>query len=98
MEKTIWKFVLKTIDKQELEMPYESEMLTVQTQHGIPCLWALVNPEADKEVRHFEIFGTGHPITCDMGIVRAYIGTYQIDDGALIFHVFENIGIPPIKE
>ena len=91
--KTIWKFELETIGNQNIEMPIGAEILTIQAQSEEPCLWALVNPEAKKELRIFEIFGTGHPIRYDTGITRNFIGTYQLKDGGLVFHVFEYTGI-----
>lgn len=93
MKKVIWKFGLETTDNQEIEMPIGAEILTVQNQVGIPCLWALVDPTAIKEKRTFEVFGTGHPIHYDMGVSRNYISTYQLHGGSLAFHVFENTGV-----
>jgi hypothetical protein len=62
MKKVIWKFELEPTDNQEIEMPKGAEILTAQNQVGIPCLWALVDPTAEKETRTFEVVGTGHPI------------------------------------
>ena len=93
MNKTIWKFELETTDNQTLKMPVGAEILTVQTQSDKPCLWALVDPNAEKEGRFIEIFGTGHPVGYDMGIDRKYIGTYQLHGGSLVFHVFEYTGV-----
>ena len=87
MNKNIWKFQLETADYQTISMPKDAEILTVQTQDDTPCVWALVNPEAEKEDRNFELFGTGHKVP-DMG-VREYVATYQLHGGSLIFHVFE---------
>ena len=89
MGKTIWKFELETTDRQEIEIPINAEILTIQTQNGIPCLWALVNPENEKENKMLEIFGTGHPINYGMGVNRIYLGSYEINNGTLVFHVFE---------
>ena len=91
MEKTIWKFELETTDNQKLEMPVNAEILNMQTQSETLCLWALVDPAAPKETRYFEVFGTGCPLRYDMGVSRTYIGTYQLNDGALVFHVFERL-------
>jgi len=93
MEKTIWKFELSIKDNQKIEMPIGAEILTAQVQKEILCLWALVNSTSEKEIRYFEIFGTGHPVNYDMGTNRKYIGTYQLQDGSLVFHVFEYIGV-----
>ncbi|MEE9451060.1 MAG: hypothetical protein V3V72_13505 [Ignavibacteriaceae bacterium] len=92
MEETIWKFELETTEDQKIEMPVNAKILTVQSQDEIPCLWALVDPSAKKEIRLFEVFGTGHPVGYDMGVNRNYIGTYQLQNGALVFHVFEYTG------
>jgi len=92
MIKTIWKYPIKTTDTQELAVPERAHILCIQVQEGFgPCLWALVNAENKLETRTIETFDTGHPMHVDMGVDRAYIGTYQLHGGALVFHVFERI-------
>ena len=91
MSETIWKFNLETTDYQTVKMPKGAEILDIQTQGGQPCLWALVDPSKENEDRNFEVFGTGHKVSGDMGISRKYIATYQLESGALIFHVFERL-------
>ena len=93
MNRTIWKFELNFTDNQEVEIPIDAEILTVQTQGEVLCLWALVDPTLEKEKRTFEVFGTGHSIHYDMGVSRIYIGTFQLHEGSLVFHVFENTGV-----
>lgn len=83
---TIWKFELMITDRQEIQMPILSEILTVQMQYGVPCLWAKVSSDYKKENKIILMYGTGHRIVHELG---KYIGTFQIDDGQLIFHVFE---------
>ena len=85
--KTIWKFELETTDVFIVDMPIGAEILTVQEQYGKPCLWAVVDDDVEKERRAFCIHGTGHPV--ESPEVKKYIGTYQLMEGALIFHVFE---------
>ena len=87
--RTIWKFELETIDRQTVDLPKCAEILTVQTQRERPCLWAMVNPGADKEPRKFEIYGTGHIVPYDLVEDRKYIGTFQLQEGDLVFHLFE---------
>jgi len=89
MKKQIWKFPLHHSNR--IPMPIGSEILTVQTQNEIPCLWALVNPENETEMRLFEMIGTGHDITEDGAGERKYIGTLQLAGGALVWHVFERV-------
>ena len=86
---TIWKFpITKPGDIITIEMPEGSQVLTVQTQAGTPCLWAVVEDSFvnNMESRQFAIVGTGHPMP--NGTDR-YIGTFQLHGGGLVFHVFE---------
>lgn len=53
-------------------------------------MWALVDPEAPCEVRTFRILGTGY---IELGAPGQHLGSFQLNDGALVFHVFE-----PYKE
>ena len=71
-------------------MPQGAEILTVQTQGQIPCLWALVDPEAPTELRIIELYGTGDPFH-EGSKPRKYIGTCQIKGGESVFHVFEYV-------
>uniref|UniRef100_A0A6H2A2W0 DUF7352 domain-containing protein n=1 Tax=viral metagenome TaxID=1070528 RepID=A0A6H2A2W0_9ZZZZ len=83
--RTIYKYQCLEMDNFTIEMPTGSHILTVQMQRGEPCIWAIVDPDAFPEQRHFQLFGTGHPID---GIGR-YIGTFQLMGGNLVFHLFE---------
>lgn len=92
MRKTIWKFDLGEIaDRYVISMPKGAEVLTLQLQRKLPCIWVLVDPQAEKEDRVFEIFGTGHVIDYSEGAERKYIGTFLIYGDDLVFHLFERI-------
>jgi hypothetical protein len=82
---SIWKFPLAVVDDQIIEMP-RGQFLTIATQGGMPQLWALVDTDSKKTKRRLRTYGTGHPVDGDIG---AFLGTYQLDGGALVFHVFE---------
>jgi len=84
---TIWKFPLETTDVQTISVPcFGTTFLCVQVQNGNPCLWALVDLIYAKVNKTVRIFGTGHPVH---GVDPSeYIGTYQLESGALVFHVF----------
>jgi hypothetical protein len=88
MAEQIWKFPLEAMGHQRVQIPLGAEILCVQMQAGKPCLWALVDFAAGKVERSIEIFGTGHPIPSGD---RRYIGTFQVQDGAFVFHAFELI-------
>lgn len=74
-------------------MPVGAQILCVQVQDETPCLWALVDTEAKKSERYIETFGTGHPVNEGTGVSRFYVGSYQLEGGKLVFHVFEYTGL-----
>jgi hypothetical protein len=89
---TIWKFPLgPSLDDIRISMPKGAKVLSVQAQHDAPMVWAIVQPDADKETRRFVVFGTGHPIAHhDIDVVASrFVGTFQMSGGALVFHLFE---------
>ena len=84
----VYKYPIDVQDVVQVMMPKGARVLTVQEQHGRPCLWAAVDPSQPKlEMRTFRIAGTGHAIVDE--IVDDYVGTIQMLDGRLVFHVFE---------
>lgn len=85
--RTIWKFPFENMGMFGLDMPKGAEILTVQVQGGIPCIWEMVDPGQEKKKRTIVIHGTGHPI--QQAEEKKYIGTYQEMQGELIWHVFE---------
>lgn len=93
MQKFIWKYELQTTDESVIELPKNAEILTLQAQRDVPCIWALVDPNKEKEKRYFETYGTGHPfaVNASMFSIRKYIGSYQLLGAELIFHVFERL-------
>lgn len=89
MNNTIWKYELKVTDINRLELPKGANILCVQLQSGQPCLWVETNSlESHKEVHVIETFGTGHKLDESP---RKYIGTYQLQNGALVFHVYQHL-------
>ena len=69
-----------------IEMHEGAAVLTVQVQRGIPCLWASVDIRKPKIKRCFIIYGTGFGL--DDGPARHYVGTYQLQSGDFVFHVY----------
>jgi hypothetical protein len=90
--KVIWKFDILMEDRISIGLPKGAEILTVQTQKGIPFLWALVDPEQTPELRYFRIYGTGRQTQDFENLKLTYISTFQIMDGTLVFHLFEEVG------
>jgi hypothetical protein len=87
MKKTIHKYNVTMEDTFELKLPRGAQILTVQEQYGEPQLWAVVDTSAPKEPRRFRLVGTGHPI--DEKLNLSYVGTFQLDHGEFIGHLFE---------
>ena len=85
--KKIWKFELNLQDIVNIVMPSNAKILSIQVQHGLPCLWALVEDSSLKETRTFITHETGESID-DLNL-KEYIGSYQRDNGNLVSHVFE---------
>jgi len=84
---TIYKYSLDVDDLTVIAMPRGARILCLQTQNGEPQIWALVNSTAPKVKRKIAVRGTGHP--ADEVSAAAYIGTFQMHGGALVFHVFD---------
>jgi hypothetical protein len=82
----IFKYSLEVTDVQDVSLPSGAEVLCVQTQYGVPCVWAKVDPKAPEAYRRFFIYGTGHPVR---DAAMKYVGTFQLNGGDLVFHVFE---------
>ena len=84
--KTVYKYPIIATDDIVINLPKGAEVLCVQTQGNEPFIWALVDPEEPLEPRRFRMAGTGHPIEeTDL----TYRGTFQLQGGALVFHLFE---------
>lgn len=86
--RSVWKFPFSVSDWCEFPMPVGAKILHLAVQHGDPCLWAEVDSDAPTEMRTFRTYGTGHA----MGYHNQhYVGTYMVQDGALVFHVYEQV-------
>jgi hypothetical protein len=87
----IWKFPLELSDEVEVSMPIDAKVLSVSNQRPRIMLWALVDPSAEKEIRKFRIYGTGHQFKSAENL--KFVGTVQDPHGTfeLVWHVFEVI-------
>jgi len=86
---TIWKYPIPIQNSFELELPERSAVLCVQVQHDQPCIWALVNSEASLVKRKFLLLGTGQNAGAVEINTQSYIGTFQLREGNLMFHLFD---------
>jgi hypothetical protein len=82
----IFKYPFPVSDLVRLQMPEGARILSVQVQRESPCLWALIDPDAQIVWRNFRVFGTGHPLP--PSFVGEFLGTFQLRGGDLVFHLF----------
>lgn len=82
---TIWKYPLKLVDRQTIEMPQGARILTAQYQEKVLCVWAEVDTIKHREKREILIQGTGPPL--NSVFANRYIGTVQ--DDLFVWHVYE---------
>jgi hypothetical protein len=85
----IWKFRLEAASESAILMPKGAKLLNVQDQQGVACVWALIDPLESMQVnRKIYVVGTGWPLKPAI-VSMPYIGTFQQDDGRLVFHAFD---------
>ena len=58
-------------------------------QHGVPCIWALVDTDNENEYIYLNMVGTGHQI--DDISNKEFISTFQVENGNFVFHLFKDI-------
>ena len=90
--KSIWKYPFQVKDSFTLVMPQSARILCVQTQYDTPCIWAMVDPDEAHEDRNFVIAPTGGiapELPEETTSTIEYIGTFQMLDGRLVWHLFE---------
>lgn len=85
----IWKYALNPPiggNAIELIMPKGARVLHVEAQRDAAVLWVLADPAAAKQVRTFNVYGTGFTVPSDAG---EYVGTAMLYKGDLVIHVFD---------
>jgi hypothetical protein len=88
MSKTIWKYPLKIVDTQIVELPSGSTILSIQRQGGDTYLWALVDTNYKYHLveRHIAMHSTGEIMPDNFG---TYLATFQVIEYEEVYHVFE---------
>lgn len=88
--KTIFKYpIYKIEDEISINLPSGAKILSAQIQREILCIWALIDTDNPLSLRIFRIIGTGHHIDDENKLI--YINTFQMNNGKLVFHLFEKI-------
>jgi hypothetical protein len=83
---TIWKFPLAICHSQVVRMPEGAKVISIQIQNGEPVVWAEVDTDAPNVFRTFFTFGTGDEM--DQAFEGQFVGTYQMDQGRFVAHVY----------
>ena len=83
--RVIWKFPLALAERQCIKLPRGAELLDVQVQDGVACLWAIVFPENDPVPVNLRIIGTGNPF--ELSKHSLYVGTFQTPP--FVWHLFQ---------
>lgn len=85
MNRIIYKYQINVTDVNTVLMPEGAEVLTVQMQDAVPCIWAMVDLDKPRVERFFGILGTGNPVPDDFK--GKYIGTFQ--ERIFVWHLYE---------
>lgn len=85
----IYKYPINLVPSQIIDMPEGARILSVQTQFADrPCIWAFVDICNKLVGRVFYVIATGQSFDSKNML---YIGTFQLDGGALVFHLYEKV-------
>lgn len=89
MTPRVFKYPVPIADEARILMPEWAQILSVAFQGPQLMLWAIVDPDAPKQVRVLAIRGTGHPAAgLDGTEPAAFVGT-AIHPGGLVFHIWD---------
>lgn len=87
---TVFKFALPLEEVFTLALPEGAEFLSVQVQAGAPQMWFRVNTAWPWRDQLFGVCGTGQELNSRLAFAP-FKGTFQLNDGALVFHLFGGI-------
>ena len=94
MSKTIWKYRLPR-DGQIIEIhEHIVEVLHISAQDGVPCLWAIVDPQRPRDgYTEVVAWGTGWPLPDDVYAECDYWGSC-VDGAGYVWHYFAEARFP----
>jgi hypothetical protein len=84
----VLKWTLELIETQTITLPARAKVLSIQMQRGELQLWALCDDGNDgpSEVCEIGLHYTGRELPDKPG---HYLGTIQMEGGAIVIHAFE---------
>lgn len=93
MATIIIKWPIERDPRQVLMLPVGAKILCIQVHRDRPCIWVIGEepPYIEVERRVLVTLHTGARVLAeDVGHIR-YVGTYQLENGDAIGHVFERM-------
>lgn len=82
----IYKYSLDITDEQVLQIPKSAKFCSLQVQNNVPCIWLMVDETEEDGLFKIITYGTGHKLgNLDN---YAFLGTYQLFNGSLVYHIF----------
>lgn len=87
--RSIYKYQIDKIHVKEITLHLE-QVLTVQLQYGIPCLWAIINEDKPEKKIAVWTIGTGWDISQITERNLIYISTVQDREG-YVWHYFYEV-------
>lgn len=81
------KIKIPVLVENGVEVDFKSQVLHLDYQNKIPCLWILVDTGARIATRCIETFGTGFEIPENI-LLRDFLGTLQ--NPPYVWHFFYN--------
>lgn len=85
--KKIFKYELKALPRQTIEMPVNTEIIHVNSLFNYPCIFAMAKPTNEMAKRTFEVYGTDQEIKDNDS--RKYLESCQMWNNEFILHIFE---------
>lgn len=87
----IFKYIIPVQDKVVLELPINSELLSIKEQHDKIVLYVehAAKPDTDDVLVRYtlRVVGTGHSYSFNRALYKFW-DTIKTNDGALMWHVF----------
>jgi hypothetical protein len=85
-EVVVYKYSFRVqVPTFQLALPVGARIVHVGLQHGVPCLWAELDPSRPLEERRFKVMATGEIFDES----ARHVGTFFADSGRFVWHLYE---------
>lgn len=79
---TVYKYPFEIGDVVTLTLPRDFEVVLVECQEGVPCLWARIDTSKPLYNTKFLLTGTGHPVP------RSFAHVASFQHGPFVWHMW----------